>query len=62
MTALVVLLDTRNTPLVNAAIASLPLVKRARSSVEASPPKKQGYTESISGVRRYLTISWHSTV
>jgi hypothetical protein len=52
MTALVVLLNTRNTPLVHAAIASLPLVKRARSSVEVSPSKKQGYAESISGVRR----------
>jgi hypothetical protein len=52
MTALVVLLNTRNTPLVHAAIASLPLViKKARRSVEVSPPK-QGYAESISGVRR----------
>jgi hypothetical protein len=51
MTALVVLLNTRNTPLVHAAIALLPLVKRTRRRVEVSPPKK-GYAESISGVRR----------
>jgi hypothetical protein len=51
MTALVVLLNTRNTPLVHAAIASLPLVKRARRRVEVSPPKK-GYAESISGLWR----------
>src|SRR5215212_3876255 len=40
MTALVVLLNTRNTPLVHAAIASLPRVKRARSSVDDYPLKK----------------------
>jgi hypothetical protein len=51
MTALVVLLNTRNTPLVHAVIASLPLVKRARRRVEVSPPRK-GYAESISGIRR----------
>jgi hypothetical protein len=40
MTALVVLLNTRNTPLVHAAMSSLPLVKRARRRVEVSPLKR----------------------